>query len=121
MLNVSTRTFISSLNSGDLRWDLAPPGATGFFVGDQLGGSGWEVELPDGSKEKYYTEVPGNVTVSQHFSDISADQFPELQGLTIEEAAKLYIDEMAALLERARNRFLPGVARPKTHLRLVKG
>lgn len=122
ILNVNTRTHLSSFNTDNIPYDSAPPGATFFFMGDPLGGSGWEVELPDGSREKYYVDVPANVTVSQHFSDIPTDKFPELEGLTIDEAAKRYIEEMTALIERARARFMPGqMQRPKSHLRLVKG
>ena len=45
-----------------------PPGAKGFFMGDALGGSGWEVELPDGTTGKYYVRLPDSmrVTVSVH-------------------------------------------------------
>lgn len=122
VLNVHTSANFASFNTRQIPTESRPPGAVGFFIGDQLGGSGWEVELPDGTKEKYYIEVPGNVIVSQHFTDIPLDKFPELKGLTIDEAAKRYIDEMAALLERARARFLPSAsARPRSHLRLVKG
>ena len=35
------------------RFGPPPPNAKGFFIGDNLGGSGWEVKLPDGSIEKY--------------------------------------------------------------------
>lgn len=31
-----------------------PPGAKGFFIGDHLGGSGWHVELPDGTTTTYF-------------------------------------------------------------------
>jgi hypothetical protein len=38
---------------------LTPPkGAQGFFIGDRLGGSGWVVDLPDGSTETFYVELP---------------------------------------------------------------
>ena len=53
-LKVSTHTYISHLQ---LPHDLArfgppPPNAKAFFIGDNLGGTGWEVQLPDGSVEK---------------------------------------------------------------------
>jgi hypothetical protein len=38
-----------------------PPNAKAFFVGDHLGGSGWEVQLPDGSTEKYYVDLPVDI------------------------------------------------------------
>ena len=36
----------------------APPGATGYFIGDEFGGNGWVVELPDGEIEKFYVQLP---------------------------------------------------------------
>lgn len=120
-LNVHSATSLSGFSTRDIPYDSAPPGAVGFFVGDILGGCGWEVELPDGSKQRYYVDVPRNVTMSQHFSDIPIDKFPELEGLTIEEAAQRYLDEMAALLKRAQAQFLPKPPGKTPHLRLVKG
>jgi len=38
-----------------------PPGATSFFIGDELGGTGWEVSQPDGSTEKYYIDLPEEI------------------------------------------------------------
>ena len=50
-----------------------PEGANGFFIGDNLGGSGWEVYLPDGSTEKYYVamldEIQSQIQVNLHFPD----------------------------------------------------
>lgn len=36
----------------------APPGTRATFIGDPLGGSGFEVALPDGTIEKYYISLP---------------------------------------------------------------
>lgn len=36
----------------------APAGAKGFFIGDPIGGSGWEVETEAGTLEKFYVEPP---------------------------------------------------------------
>ena len=39
-----------------------PPGATSFFIGDELGGTGWEVPQPDGSTEKVlYFDLPEEI------------------------------------------------------------
>ena len=54
-----------SLPQDAQRFGTPPPGARGFFVGDQAGGIGWKIELPDGSIEKYYIEPPPDmVTVA---------------------------------------------------------
>lgn len=46
--------------SFDSSKDMAnpPPGAKGFFIGDQHGGMGWHVTLPDGRSAKYYVQLP---------------------------------------------------------------
>lgn len=61
-LAVTSHTYISRLTSRDIpprsTW---PPGADDFFIGDQLGGSGWTVRLPDGSLTKVYVRLPEEV------------------------------------------------------------
>jgi hypothetical protein len=37
----------------------APPGTKGVFFGDQWGGNGFTVELPDGTEQKFYFDLPG--------------------------------------------------------------
>ncbi len=41
----------------------APPNTVATFFGDQLGGNGWQVRMPDGSTEKVYFELPADVDV----------------------------------------------------------
>jgi hypothetical protein len=63
-------THISKLTlSQDIRrFSPPPPNAKAFFIGDRLGGSGWIIELPDGSSEKLYVQLPFDIgTVSLHF------------------------------------------------------
>jgi hypothetical protein len=55
--------FIHHLNTNDLPTQNPPPNATGFFVGDKFGGSGWNIVLPDGETEKVYVELPSAVEV----------------------------------------------------------
>ena len=55
--------YLEHLNGSDLAplLDDPPPGAKRFFIGDQLGGSGWTVEMPDGTTEHYYVALPNTV------------------------------------------------------------
>ncbi len=126
-LCVSTSAHIRSFSSGDIaKFGRPPVGATSFFIGDQLGGSGWEVELADGSKEKYYVELPVSIVeVKQHFSNLPEAMVPELKGATVEDLSQRYIERLTALVIDARKHFL-GVSPPQelrqrpSHLRLVK-
>lgn len=61
-INVERSILISRLSFKDLPFDQRPPGAVGFFVGDELGRSGWEIRLPDGSIEKFYVQIPAEVS-----------------------------------------------------------
>lgn len=58
--------YIASLNSADLAPLMSHPplGARSFFIGDQLGGNGWEVEMPDGSIDHYYVALPNSIELS---------------------------------------------------------
>jgi hypothetical protein len=44
---------------------LPPAGAGAFFMGDQSGGSGWEIRLPSGDIEKFYVDIPGDIASSE--------------------------------------------------------
>ena len=61
---VGSSVYIEELNSAELQplMQNPPPGARGFFIGDQLGGSGWEVALPDGTTDKYYVALPEDLS-----------------------------------------------------------
>lgn len=49
-LKTSVGVHIKSFSSEDIkRFGPPPVGAKRFFIGDQIGGTGWEVELPDGT------------------------------------------------------------------------
>jgi len=41
-----------------------PKNAKSFFMGDQTGGTGWEVEVQPGVTEKYYVDLPAEVGVA---------------------------------------------------------
>jgi hypothetical protein len=127
-LSVATSARLHSFSSEDIKKFGRPPvGAKSFFIGDQLGGSGWEVELADGSKEKYYVELPASIgEVKQHFSNLPETLAPELRGATIEDLSQRYIERLSGLMVEAKLHFLvapesPLVAKPRPpYLRRVK-
>jgi len=120
-LPVSTSVHITEFSFSDIDKYKKPPGTVGFFVGDQFGGSGFEVELSDGSKEKYYVNLPEEkVKVTQHFSN-----FPDhIESMTIEEASEYYIARLNQLVIDAKEYFIGTPTKKplkkRAHLRVVK-
>lgn len=126
-LSVTTSTHIHSFSTGDIgRFGPPPRGARGFFIGDQLGGCGWEVELADGSVEKYYVDIPASIAeVWQQFSNLPDALAPELKGASVEDLCQRYIDRISDLVDEAKRQFLgePPASSPKKgapYLRRVK-
>lgn len=78
----------------------APPGAREMFIGDALGGSGFEVELPDGSIEKYYVALPRDwdVHVRLHVPAPSLDE-------PIATLSQTYLDGLGEIVADARRTF----------------
>ncbi len=98
------------LDTNDLAPVMAnpPPGAKSFFMGDRLGGSGWEVELPDGTVVKYYVALPAAVRmeVSFLFPDPPTEHGGQLIADTsVSALCHLYIDHLSRLLVEAETEF----------------
>ncbi|MDG1861966.1 MAG: hypothetical protein P8J02_01905 [Yoonia sp.] len=128
-LNTSISVNINNFSTSDLqRFEPKPEGAKSFFMGDQLDGSGWIVELPDGSEIKYYVELPSAIgVVEQHFSDIDEVKFPSLAGKNVNELSSEYLRKLSGILDDARAVFLSetpaqwvGKQRLPSYLRVVK-
>lgn len=84
-----------------------PPGAKGFFMGDNIGGCGWEIELEPGVTEKFYIDVPDNLPGLQLTIDVHLLDSPEeLKGKTIKELSEYYISYLSALVKEAKSVFL---------------
>lgn len=65
--HTANSTYIASF-SGNPFTILEPPPPVGrirsMFLGDQLGGNGWEIELPDGRVERFYARVASGIDVT---------------------------------------------------------
>ncbi|MEN3273836.1 MAG: hypothetical protein V7636_2597, partial [Actinomycetota bacterium] len=60
-LATSNSTYVEHLDGdklADFSRQHSPPGTVSTFIGDQLGGNGWEVQMPDGSIQKVYFDLP---------------------------------------------------------------
>jgi hypothetical protein len=107
-VNVRTSAYIHQFSPLQIdKFGPPPAGAKRFFIGDQAGGTGWEVELLDGSVEKYYVELPASIgEVKQHFADILEVTAPELKGKSVEDFCLLYLTKLESLVDDARMQFL---------------
>jgi hypothetical protein len=96
--------YIASFSTRDIeRLKPAPPGAVGFFIGDQNGGSGWRIKKPNGREEAYYVELPNDkVVVTLHLSDASEEI---AKGRSAAQVVDDYLSKVATVLEEARARF----------------
>ncbi|MDQ6691103.1 MAG: hypothetical protein M3Z18_11405 [Gemmatimonadota bacterium] len=84
-----------------------PPGAGAFFMGDQSGGSGWEIQTADGQVEKFYVDIPGDIASFEvHLPDAPLEhKGQKVADTRIETLATLYFDYLAGLVESARKEF----------------
>ena len=85
----------------------APPGTKAFFMGDNIGGCGWEVEVEPGVTEKFYVDVPDNIpglemTINVHLLDAPKD----LKGRSVLELGNHYFSYLAALVKEAKMKFV---------------
>lgn len=84
-----------------------PPNAKGFFMGDSLGGSGWEVALPDAGTARYYVDLPPEiVTTSLHLPDAPRTHLGKpLDNKDAAALSRLYVAYLDRLLRAAEERF----------------
>jgi hypothetical protein len=96
-------TQITNFNSGDMhRFGPAPPGAISFFIGDENGGTGWEVINPDGTQEKYYVDLPGDIGAVE----IGLANSPGGEDEPAHVIAENYLAKVGAIISEARERFI---------------
>ncbi|HEX7526182.1 MAG TPA: hypothetical protein VF327_07725, partial [Gaiellaceae bacterium] len=102
---MSNVTYIASFSSEDL--PPAPPNAKGFFLGDQFGGNGWEVELPDGTTEKIYVSLPESVARSwSELTEVPGEHLGgRLSDRSTQNICRLYLRYLDRLLADAEDRF----------------
>lgn len=83
-----------------------PPGAKAFFISDQIGGSGWEVELPDGSVAKYYVAIPSDLPNFDLSIQVHLSEAPEqYHGMPVEELCEKYILYLDGMVQEAKRHF----------------
>ncbi len=106
--STTVHVHINTFSSRDItRFGNPPPGAAAFFIGDPLGGTGWEVPQPDGTAERYYVELPGDIgSVQVHLADAPSTHLGlPLPDSNVERLSELYLDYLEGLLAKAVARF----------------
>ena len=84
-----------------------PPGAKSFFIGDQIGGSGWKVELPDGSVARYYVAIPSDLPNFDLSIKVYLSEAPEqFHGTPVEELCEKYISYLNGMVQEAKRHFI---------------
>ena len=91
-----------TVDTNKLPLNNPPPGARNFILGDLFGGSGWEIELPDGTTEMHYVELPEGIMVDckshlpeapkQHLGAVLPDNSME----TVATAYVVYLRRLCA-------------------------
>ncbi len=88
----------------------APPRAKSFFIGDNIGGSGWEVETDDGKTERYYVTIPGDIPGVRLDINIHLVGLPkEFEQSAAPDVCGAFLDKLSALIAEARKRFVRSV------------
>lgn len=108
-LQVGVRAYIDhlSLPTDMRRFGLPPPNVKSFFIGDNLGGTGWIVQLANGSTEKYYVDLPTDIGSV----DIVFPNPPEhhdgkkITDNSVQNLARIYLDYLQQLIKIAKEKF----------------
>jgi hypothetical protein len=101
---INVKTHIKIKGDVDELIQNPPPRATNRFFGDLLGGSGWEIELPDGTTEVYYSELPPSVTVDHRFlfeNPPTIHNGRAIDDTSAQELSRLYVKALRNIVDRA--------------------
>jgi len=109
-LSVGTYAYIRSFQyPQDLKkLGPPPPNAKSFFIGDQLGGSGWEVVVENGSVEMYYVDLPGDIgQAGLHLPEAPEEHLGQkLKNKDVGYLGELYLRYLEKLIQNAKQVFL---------------
>lgn len=91
----------------DLESHEEPENAKSFFIGDELGGLGWEVEMPDGSTDKHYIDPPSDLVESTPVLPDAPNEHlgQDISHASADELCEMYIDYLRDMVADADERF----------------
>ena len=121
---IGNAVHIKHLNTKDLQPILSnpPPGARGFFIGDAVGGSGWEIRLPDGSTTKYYIALPPEVSMEHTFrfeAPPVEHRGQPLPDMSVQALSRAYVDGVRRLNDARATVWLSSAVRSGYRRRLI--
>lgn len=84
-----------------------PKNAKDFFIGDNVGGTGWTVEVAPGVIEKYYVDLPAEIgTSGLYFQDApGSSKAHEIGGKEALELCTKYINRLREIVQLAERQF----------------
>jgi hypothetical protein len=84
-----------------------PPNAVGYVIGDEYGGSGWQVQLEDGTiQTMYYTFPEDRVRTWLTFGNLPRKHLGGPSGdNTVENVCRLYVQYLRRLVDAAEKEF----------------
>lgn len=91
-----------------------PQNATGYFFGDNIGGNGWEIQMPDGSIKKQYVDIEtDNISFTSTFQNAPIVHLNnQITDNSIENLCDLYIKYLDNLIESAKTQLIMGTHAP---------
>lgn len=112
VIRASSGIGINNLYAGDLIRDNKPPEeyknyVKSFFMCDRLGGSGWDIVLPDGTELKHYIELPEDkCIINVRLGGLPKTHLGKnIEGLTTVEICQLYVDYLRNIVNSAKKQF----------------
>lgn len=99
----SAHVFISNVDQSlfDQLGD-PPPGATSFFMGDEFGRSGWNIQQPDGEVDRYYVVLPAGIL---DHKICLRDTPPEFAHVQASDLVAIYLGKLGEVVKAARQEF----------------
>jgi hypothetical protein len=108
-LNVGVGVHIKQLSLPyDMhRFGCPPPNAKSFFIGDNVGGTGWVIQLPNGSEEKYYVDLPTDIGLVKFVFPDPPESYmgQSIVNKSVERLSWLYLNYLKQLVNLAKEKF----------------
>lgn len=107
-LQLNKTIHIGHFDSAELMKLPKPKGANSFFLGDEIGGSGWNITLEDGTTEKFYVQMNDSIIVEFNFPNSPKIHLGNMLGSSdVTELSILYIDYLTNMVKNAKIKFNP--------------